>query len=219
MTNIDSSLVLGLFSGLSGLIGNVMLSKDDDPGMDALFNHVFYKSNEAKAIVGLDMKPVHVNRPMERFLGYSEFELKDMTFPSFTHPQDIDTDVSLFTEIIEGIREDYFYEKRWIHKKGHAVGGILYASGIFDRSTKELRWIHARVVPEDKLNTDLNAAITKLSKAMDKKTEENLALRALDKVALLKKPFRVIIALFFLLLSIWMFIFDGADKIIDKLIP
>jgi PAS domain S-box-containing protein len=67
-------------------------------------------------------------------LGYSADELHDMPFATFTHPDDVASDVALFGELMAGTREFYAMQKRYIRKDGQVVWGNLRVSLIRDAS-------------------------------------------------------------------------------------
>ncbi len=56
-----------------------------------------------------------------------------MPFPEFTHPEDVDKDVELFSQLVSGEIEFYRIEKRYIHKDGHTVWSILTVSSFTDQ--------------------------------------------------------------------------------------
>jgi PAS domain S-box-containing protein len=66
----------------------------------------------------LDGTIVESNPALQSMVGYSRDELAQMTFDKFTHPDDLATDVELFREMINGQRESYQIEKRYIHRNG-----------------------------------------------------------------------------------------------------
>jgi len=59
---------------------------------------------------------LETNPAAERMLGYSRDELRGMHFRDFTHPEDVDRDVRLFQELVEGKRESYDLEIRYLGK-------------------------------------------------------------------------------------------------------
>jgi two-component system sporulation sensor kinase A len=65
-------------------------------------------------------------------LGYSESELNNMTFQEITHPEDLEPDILYLTELLEGKRDSYQMEKRYIHKDGHIVWAMLTVSLVQD---------------------------------------------------------------------------------------
>ena len=58
---------------------------------------------------------------MEQMLGYTAAELAAMRFQEYTHPDDVEQNIRLFNEIMEGPREAYRFEKRCFRKDGQMI--------------------------------------------------------------------------------------------------
>ena len=54
-------------------------------------------------------------------MGYSEDELLKLTFQDITHPDDLNTDLSLLQQLIDSEIDRYQLEKRYITKAGSIV--------------------------------------------------------------------------------------------------
>jgi PAS domain S-box-containing protein len=80
------------------------------------------------ALVGLDGRLVHVNRSLCEIVGYSEKELFTKTFQDITYPEDLEMDLANVRGLLQGEIDSYQIEKRYIHKKGHLVTGLLTGS-------------------------------------------------------------------------------------------
>jgi diguanylate cyclase (GGDEF)-like protein/PAS domain S-box-containing protein len=77
------------------------------------------------AVVGLDGTFLRTNRVLRAMLGYSKWELAELTFQEITHPDDLDADVALLTDCLEGRRRSYRIDKRYIAADGRIVWGAL----------------------------------------------------------------------------------------------
>ena len=64
---------------------------------------------------------VEANRAIELMLGYTADELRTMQFREYTHPDDVEQNLVLFREIMDGTRDSYQFEKRCIRKDGSLV--------------------------------------------------------------------------------------------------
>ena len=64
---------------------------------------------------------VEANRAIELMLGYTADELRTMQFREYTHPDDVEQNLVLFREIMNGTRDSYQYEKRCIRKDGSLI--------------------------------------------------------------------------------------------------
>jgi PAS domain S-box-containing protein len=61
-------------------------------------------------------------------LGYTEAELCAMTFPEFTHPEDLSADLAQYERMVSGEISHYQLEKRFLRKDGRIVWGRLTVS-------------------------------------------------------------------------------------------
>jgi len=95
---------------------------------DTQFRLIFDHAAIGIALVDLAGQPVQVNPALQRMLGYSAAELRRMTFAQFTHPDDIAKDWALFQETIEGRRDSYQIEKRYLRRDGSVMWGRLSVS-------------------------------------------------------------------------------------------
>ncbi|MBI5585791.1 MAG: PAS domain S-box protein [Deltaproteobacteria bacterium] len=96
------------------------------------YRSFFEKAAVAAAIVDLNGKVIEANEADGRFLGYSPAELIGMHYTQFTHPRDIALDGSLYRSLVEGRRQSYEIEKRYIRRDGKVVWGRLAVSMIRD---------------------------------------------------------------------------------------
>lgn len=92
------------------------------------FRSIF--EDAAIGIVLCDMagRFVATNPALQLMLGYSEAELCGTCFTAYTHPEDIAVDWELYQELIDGKRDYYQLEKRYIAKDGQLIWGRLTVS-------------------------------------------------------------------------------------------
>jgi len=62
---------------------------------------------------------------LQQILGYSAEELRNQPFAKITYPDDTIPNLLLYQELIEGKRDYYQMEKRYIHKDGRVIWGNL----------------------------------------------------------------------------------------------
>lgn len=123
------------------------------------------------AVVGLDGGFLRTNRALRAMLGYSRRALADMTFQEITHPDDLDSDLALVADCIEGRRRSYRMDKRYIAADGRVVWCALtavlvhaprdrpqcFVSQIVDVTAERLREAElARQAATDQLTTVAN---------------------------------------------------------------
>jgi PAS domain S-box-containing protein len=95
---------------------------------EALFRATFERAGIGIALVDPEGHPITINPALHKMLGYAEEEIRSMAFTEFTHPEDASKDWALFQELIEGKIEHYQMEKRYFHKNGRIVHGLLHVS-------------------------------------------------------------------------------------------
>ncbi|WP_167108178.1 GGDEF domain-containing protein [Mycobacterium sp. DL592] len=92
---------------------------------DRRFELALAHSPIGMAVVGLDGTFLRTNRALRSMLGYSKRELAELTFQEITHPDDLEADVALLTDCLEGRRRSYRIDKRYIAADGRIVWGAL----------------------------------------------------------------------------------------------
>jgi len=105
------------------------------------FRRAFEHAAIGMAIVSLQGKWLRINRSLFNILGYHPSELLRLTFQDITHPEDLNKDLDLLTEVIGGLRDSYQMEKRYFHKKGHIVWVILAVSIVKNSNGEPLHFI------------------------------------------------------------------------------
>ncbi|WP_251551809.1 PAS domain-containing sensor histidine kinase [Neobacillus muris] len=103
----------------------------------SLFKEVFFQSRIPQLIGKSDFSFVQYNPAFCEFTGYTVEELASMPMASISHPDDQVLDEKLFSEILNGERNQYQLEKRYIHKSGMMKTGILTVSRVWDPYTGE----------------------------------------------------------------------------------
>lgn len=130
----------------------MMLRKSEESFMGA-----FENSNIGMALVGLDGKWIKVNQSLCISLGFKEKELMQMSFQDITHPEDLNLDFSMLEKLVEGKEQSYQIEKRYYHKEGHIVYGILAVTAVRDINGElshfisQITDISSRIIAEEKL--------------------------------------------------------------------
>jgi PAS domain S-box-containing protein/diguanylate cyclase (GGDEF)-like protein len=97
---------------------------------------------------------VEVNPALEKMLGYSATELVAMKFQEYTHADDVEENIRLFHEIMDGPRSAYQFEKRCFRKDG------------------EMIWVRIASAAERDASGARNYAITMLEDITERKLAE-----------------------------------------------
>ncbi|WP_111309973.1 PAS domain S-box protein [Confluentibacter sediminis] len=105
-----------------------------------------FRGNFENAAIGMALldekgKWLKTNIKVSEIIGYSEEELLELTFQDITHPDDLNSDLALLTELIEGKRDHYQIEKRYFHKDGHVVDVLLAVSMVKNEQGKVVYFI------------------------------------------------------------------------------
>ena len=79
-------------------------------------------------LVGLDGHWFKVNEAMCNFIGYSPEELMNLTTSDLTHPDDVAIGREQIERLLSGEIATFQIEKRYVHKQGHTICGLLSMS-------------------------------------------------------------------------------------------
>ena len=85
------------------------------------FRATFEQAAVGIAHVSIDGQWLRMNQRYCDILGYSEEELRHLTFRDITHSQDLEADIAIRNELLNAGRGSYTNEKRYIRKGGTPV--------------------------------------------------------------------------------------------------
>jgi len=112
-----------------------------EEALEIPFRIAFENAAIGMTLVSVTGKWLRVNQEWCDMIGYTEEELLTRDFPQITHPADMEKNMALFRQTLEG-KIDYFkIEKRYLHKNGSVVWGNLCASLIRDENEKPLYFV------------------------------------------------------------------------------
>lgn len=97
-----------------------------------LFNAIFQQSAIAMTISSLDRKFVYVNQAFSDLIGYKKEELINESFITYTHLDDVDSSKLIMDKLLNSEIHSFQLEKRFIHKNGDIVWGLLSVNTIND---------------------------------------------------------------------------------------
>lgn len=122
----------------------------------------FANSKVGMALVSREGQFLEVNESFSLSMGYSSEALYKMTFQQITHPEDLEIDLILLREVLDGKRETYQIEKRFFHKSGKIVNTFLTVTAVKDINGNLTHFISQyvditpRIEAENKLKRVLN---------------------------------------------------------------
>lgn len=96
------------------------------------FRTIFESSPVGISIARRDGILINSNPAFQKMLGYTKEELA-RNFLEITYPDDVPKNLRLFTDMVEGKRDHYWMEKRYIHKNGSIIWANLIVTVIRDR--------------------------------------------------------------------------------------
>ncbi|HVR76052.1 MAG TPA: PAS domain S-box protein, partial [Planctomycetota bacterium] len=96
------------------------------------FRLAFTHAAIGKAIVAPDNRILQVNPSTCRIFGYSESELLSLDSNAITHPDDRARTDEFVRDLLEGREVSASLEKRFLHRDGHTIWGLLTATLVRD---------------------------------------------------------------------------------------
>ncbi|MFT5582421.1 MAG: PAS domain S-box-containing protein [Psychromonas sp.] len=137
------------------------------------FKGAFEHSAIGMGLVSPDGKWLKVNESVSEITGYTNAELMNLTFADLTHPDDLEADLKLLKELIDGTRNSYKLEKRYIHKEGNIIWVILAVSMVKDEEGKPLHFVSQITDVTERKNTSikLENALHRIQSLLDAATQ------------------------------------------------
>ncbi|SUX84981.1 putative sensor protein [Citrobacter koseri] len=80
------------------------------------------------ALVGTEGQWLQANKALCQFLGYSQDELRALTFQQLTWPEDLHNDLEQLNMLVRGDINSYSMEKRYYTRDGDVVWALLAVS-------------------------------------------------------------------------------------------
>lgn len=157
----DSSTTRLLSAGAPQGLIPLALSPETQLGAESDKFGTFDQAAIGMAVVAADGSWLQINDSLCTLLGYSEQELRGMSFQQVTHPDDLKRVQPYIDRVLEGQILGHQQEKRYIHKQGHAVWVTWNVSslGAAKGETKKLFFqvqnISDRKAAEERLRQDM----------------------------------------------------------------
>ena len=133
------------------------------------YRAIFNEAAVGITTIARDGKPLEFNNRLADYLGYSREELGHMSFIELTHPDDLQSNIALFNELVTGKIDHFEIEKRYVRKDGEIVWARLYEK-LVEAKQNELPLILGIV--DD---------LTELKRAQEAQKESNNRLETLVK--------------------------------------
>lgn len=105
------------------------------------FGEAFAAAAQGMALVSLEGRWMEVNDALCEMFGRSREELLAIDFQRLTHPEDLQLDLQLVTELLTGKKQRYQMEKRYFHHDGRVIHAHLSVSLVRDARGKPLHFV------------------------------------------------------------------------------
>ena len=99
---------------------------------EELFGNAFRHSPHGMAFVSLEGRWLRANKSLCDLLGYSEEELRNISFQTVTHPEDVAEDLAQLTRLVAGEISSYTRVKRYYRKDSRLIWVSVAVSAIHD---------------------------------------------------------------------------------------
>lgn len=96
------------------------------------FRMAFNNVITGMCLVDLQGNLVRVNNEMTVIFGYAQQEMEGMTVNDLAFPEDVDVSSSFIRDAIQGNRKSAIFEKRYRHRQGHVIHGLVASSLVCD---------------------------------------------------------------------------------------
>lgn len=134
----------GIYLGIRGSNRDITERKKIEEAFqvsEQRFFSAFEFASIGMALVSPEGRWLRVNKAFCDLVGYSKDELLSLTFQDITHPDDLKADLGYVHQMLSGEIITYQMEKRYIHKSGRIVWGLLSVSMARDNHDHPLYFI------------------------------------------------------------------------------
>lgn len=147
-----------------------------------LFRAMFRQAAIGIGVADTQGRLIAHNEAYISMLGYTSEELNQLTFMDFTHPEDLEKDLTLNRELLEGKRDSFRIEKRYVRKGGDPLWVDITVSLVRDAAGQPqftfsmVQDIHERKRAEQELQL-LQSLTQAISEAVDFQSALQVMLR------------------------------------------
>lgn len=107
----------------------------------ALFDFAFENAPIGIALVDLEGRIIRGNAAFAKLVGLPTEKVLGTHFRDFTHPDDIEADLILFHQVLQGKRDGYTIEKRYLRPFEEVVHVLIHVAAMRDAEGKVVRFI------------------------------------------------------------------------------
>jgi len=134
---------------------------------EARFRGYFEHSQVGMAVTSPTKGWVEANDQLQRMLGYTLDELREMTWAELTHPDDLEADAKQFERMLAGEIDHYGLDKRFVRRDGEIVYTNLTVACIRAETGDVLNVLASfqDITERKKMDNDLHERIKELDEA------------------------------------------------------
>lgn len=115
---------------------------NDDPGTRLeLFDFAFDHAPIGIALVDLEGRILRGNAAFAKLVGLPIEKVIGTHFKDFTHPEDVEADMMQFQQVLQGRRDGYTIEKRYLQPFGGVVDVLIHVAAMRDAEGRVVRFI------------------------------------------------------------------------------
>lgn len=115
--------------------------QDSPAARIALYDFAFEHAPIGLATVDTKGRIIRGNQTFSRLVGIEQEKLPGTPFADFTHPDDLHADLTLFNEVLSGLRDGYTIGKRYVRPEGSIVHVVIHVAAMRDASGKVVRFL------------------------------------------------------------------------------
>ena len=105
------------------------------------FRQSFDTAAIGMSIMALEGQFLRANTALCQMFGYTQEELQDISFAELTHPEDLALELDYYQKVLTGQSSYYHLEKRYLHKNGQVIWGLVSTSLVRDRQQRPLYFV------------------------------------------------------------------------------
>lgn len=133
--------VVSGFVGIAVDLTERILAEEQWKQSQQRFSGAFDMAPIGMALVSLQGKWLEVNNHLCKLLGYPREELLRTDFQTITHPEDLQADLQYVQALLNGKLSHYQMEKRYFHKSGEIIWGLLSVSLVRDSLQRPVHFV------------------------------------------------------------------------------
>jgi PAS domain S-box-containing protein len=134
----------------------------------------FRQAASGMAIVDVSGYVQECNERFCQILGYSEAQLREYSFHSLSHPDDLEASRHMLRQLRDGLIDDYILEERFFRKDGTVAWCLLSASRVEGETTADtfICLVIKDITPRKQLEAELQGAKHELERKVEERTRE-----------------------------------------------